>query len=125
MLVGTWAAATWAIRFYERHGFALVSPQRKTALLKSYRTIPERQKPRSCSPIRQSVASDGLATAAPALEFVVHAGGEILNVVVAETHEIIFGEHRPVWREHPFGAAADRPARCCWSNSGRLACRRG
>ncbi len=42
-LVGTWAAATWAIRFYERHGFAQVSPQRKTALLKSYWTIPERQ----------------------------------------------------------------------------------
>ncbi len=43
MLVGTWAAATWAIRFYERHGFALVSPTRKTALLQSYWTIPERQ----------------------------------------------------------------------------------
>jgi GNAT superfamily N-acetyltransferase len=43
MLVGTWAAASWAIRFYKRHGFALVSPQRKTALLKSYWTIPERQ----------------------------------------------------------------------------------
>ncbi len=43
MLVGTWAAATWAIRFYERHGFAQVPPQRKTALLKSYWTIPERQ----------------------------------------------------------------------------------
>jgi len=43
MLVGTWAAATWAIRFYKRHGFVLVSPQRKTALLKSYWTIPERQ----------------------------------------------------------------------------------
>jgi GNAT superfamily N-acetyltransferase len=43
MLVGTWAAATWAIRFYQRHGFALVSPQRKTALLNSYWTIPERQ----------------------------------------------------------------------------------
>jgi GNAT superfamily N-acetyltransferase len=43
MLVGTWAAATWAIRFYERHGFALVSPERKTALLKSYWAIPERQ----------------------------------------------------------------------------------
>lgn len=43
MLVGTWAAASWAIRFYERHGFALVSPQRKIALLKSYWTIPERQ----------------------------------------------------------------------------------
>jgi GNAT superfamily N-acetyltransferase len=43
MLVGTWAAAIWAIRFYERHGFALVSQERKTALLKSYWTIPERQ----------------------------------------------------------------------------------
>ena len=43
MLVGTWAAAGWAIRFYERHGFALVTPQRKTVLLKSYWNIPERQ----------------------------------------------------------------------------------
>ena len=43
MLVGTWAAAVWAIRFYERHGFALVTPARKTALLQSYWTIPERQ----------------------------------------------------------------------------------
>jgi GNAT superfamily N-acetyltransferase len=43
MLVGTWAAATWAIRFYQRHGFALVPPQRKTELLESYWTIPERQ----------------------------------------------------------------------------------
>jgi GNAT superfamily N-acetyltransferase len=43
MLVGTWAAAIWAIRFYEHHGFALVSQERKTELLKSYWTIPERQ----------------------------------------------------------------------------------
>jgi GNAT superfamily N-acetyltransferase len=43
MLVGTWATATWAIRFYQRHGFALVSPARKTALLQSYWSIPERQ----------------------------------------------------------------------------------
>ncbi|MGN6748006.1 MAG: GNAT family N-acetyltransferase [Xanthobacteraceae bacterium] len=43
ILVGTWAAAIWAIRFYERHGFALVSPARKAALLKSYWSIPERQ----------------------------------------------------------------------------------
>ncbi len=43
VLVGTWAAASWAIRFYERHGFVLVSPARKTALLKSYWNIPERQ----------------------------------------------------------------------------------
>ena len=37
------AVGTWAIRFYERHGFALVSPARKTVLLKSYWSIPERQ----------------------------------------------------------------------------------
>jgi GNAT superfamily N-acetyltransferase len=43
MLVGTWAAAAWAIRFYERHGFELVSPERKTALLQTYWSIPERQ----------------------------------------------------------------------------------
>jgi len=43
MLVGTWAEADWAIRFYERHGFALVSPQDKTVLLKSYWTVPDRQ----------------------------------------------------------------------------------
>jgi len=42
-LVGTWAAADWAIRFYRRHGFELVSPERKTALLKAYWSIPERQ----------------------------------------------------------------------------------
>jgi GNAT superfamily N-acetyltransferase len=43
ILVGTWAAADWAIRFYRRHGFELVSPERKTALLKAYWTIPDRQ----------------------------------------------------------------------------------
>jgi GNAT superfamily N-acetyltransferase len=43
MLVGTWAAAHWAIRFYRRHGFELVSPERKSALLKSYWAIPDRQ----------------------------------------------------------------------------------
>ena len=43
MLVGTWAAADWAIRFYRRHGFELVSQDRKTALLKAYWTIPDRQ----------------------------------------------------------------------------------
>jgi GNAT superfamily N-acetyltransferase len=43
MLVGTWAAADWAIRFYRGHGFELVSPECKTALLKAYWSIPERQ----------------------------------------------------------------------------------
>jgi N-acetylglutamate synthase-like GNAT family acetyltransferase len=43
ILIGTWAAAVWAIRFYEKHGFHLVSPQEKDRLLKRYWTIPERQ----------------------------------------------------------------------------------
>src|SRR5688572_25684565 len=43
MLVGTWANAAWAIRFYQREGFALVPPARAAALLKSYWDIPERQ----------------------------------------------------------------------------------
>jgi GNAT superfamily N-acetyltransferase len=43
MLVGTWAAAEWAIRFYRRHGFELVSPARKAVLLKTYWNIPDRQ----------------------------------------------------------------------------------
>lgn len=43
MLVGTWAAADWAIRFYRRNGFELVSPERGSALLGAYWTIPDRQ----------------------------------------------------------------------------------
>lgn len=43
MLVGTWAAADWAIRFYQRHGFTLVSPAAKVTLLKTYWTVPDRQ----------------------------------------------------------------------------------
>jgi GNAT superfamily N-acetyltransferase len=43
LLVGTWAAAAWAIRFYERHGFRLVSPAEKDRLLASYWSIPARQ----------------------------------------------------------------------------------
>jgi GNAT superfamily N-acetyltransferase len=43
ILVGTWAAAVWAINFYQRHGFQLVSPERKTELLRTYWTVPDRQ----------------------------------------------------------------------------------
>jgi len=42
-LVGTWAAAVWAIRFYEKHGFRLVSKDEKDRLLRTYWSIPERQ----------------------------------------------------------------------------------
>jgi GNAT superfamily N-acetyltransferase len=43
ILIGTWATAEWAVRFYERHGFQLVSAEDKAALLQRYWTIPERQ----------------------------------------------------------------------------------
>ena len=43
LLVGTWAAAVWAIRFYERNGFALVPRDEKDRLLTTYWSIPERQ----------------------------------------------------------------------------------
>jgi ribosomal protein S18 acetylase RimI-like enzyme len=43
VLIGTWTAATWAIRFYERHGFRVVEDARKAPLLRQYWNIPERQ----------------------------------------------------------------------------------
>jgi len=43
VLIGTWADAAWAIRFYRRHGFEVVTPQEKNRLLKKYWKIPERQ----------------------------------------------------------------------------------
>jgi GNAT superfamily N-acetyltransferase len=43
MLVGTWADAGWAIRFYQRNGFVLVRDPDRAALLRRYWTIPERQ----------------------------------------------------------------------------------
>jgi GNAT superfamily N-acetyltransferase len=44
LLVGTWAAATWAIRFYTRHGFRLVSTDEKDRLLQTYWSVPPRQR---------------------------------------------------------------------------------
>jgi GNAT superfamily N-acetyltransferase len=43
MLVGTWKAATWAVRFYQGRGFRLVGDDEKSRLLKKYWTISERQ----------------------------------------------------------------------------------
>ena len=42
-LVGTWAAADWAIRFYQKHGFRLVTPEEKDRLLPKYWGVPQRQ----------------------------------------------------------------------------------
>jgi len=43
LLVGTWETAPWAIHFYQKHGFELVSNKEKNRLLKMYWDIPERQ----------------------------------------------------------------------------------
>jgi N-acetylglutamate synthase-like GNAT family acetyltransferase len=43
ILIGTWAAASWAIDFYRRNGFNLVSPEEKNRLLRRYWSIPARQ----------------------------------------------------------------------------------
>jgi GNAT superfamily N-acetyltransferase len=43
VLVGTWTAAHWAVRFYEKNGFVLVSPEEKERLLRTYWTISDRQ----------------------------------------------------------------------------------
>ncbi|MFQ5842675.1 MAG: GNAT family N-acetyltransferase, partial [Thermodesulfobacteriota bacterium] len=41
LLVGTWSDATWAIQFYEKHGFRLLPD--KDELLRRYWNIPQRQ----------------------------------------------------------------------------------
>ncbi len=43
VLIGTWADAVWAIRFYERHGFQVVTTAEKELLLKRYWDVPQRQ----------------------------------------------------------------------------------
>ena len=43
ILIGTWKAATWAISFYQKHGFRLVDKEEKDRLLKRYWSIPPRQ----------------------------------------------------------------------------------
>lgn len=43
VLIGTWAEANWAIRFYLKHGFRQVTEDEKNKLLRIYWSIPERQ----------------------------------------------------------------------------------
>lgn len=43
ILIGTWAAASWAIDFYRRNGFTVVSSSDKEKLLRKYWSIPLRQ----------------------------------------------------------------------------------
>ncbi len=45
VLIGTWRAAAWAVRFYEKNGFTLVGDEaEKNALLDRYWAVPGRQK---------------------------------------------------------------------------------
>ena len=43
ILIGTWAAASWAIEFYRRNGFTVVTSSQKDRLLRTYWSIPARQ----------------------------------------------------------------------------------
>jgi N-acetylglutamate synthase-like GNAT family acetyltransferase len=56
ILVGTWKAADWAVRFYQKHGFQLVSGEEKDRLLKTYWHIPERQIETSVVLVRHGTA---------------------------------------------------------------------
>ena len=64
ILVGTWAAAEWAIAFYRRHGFEALSPEASAELLRAYWTIPERQIETSVV-LRFSPMEDGHPDALP------------------------------------------------------------
>lgn len=44
VLIGTWADAAWAIRFYQGHGFRLMPADEKNRLLATYWNIPDRQR---------------------------------------------------------------------------------
>jgi N-acetylglutamate synthase-like GNAT family acetyltransferase len=43
ILIGTWADATWAVAFYKKNDYRLLSEEEKNQLLRKYWTIPERQ----------------------------------------------------------------------------------
>ncbi len=43
ILLGTWTAAHWAVSFYEKNGYRMVSEEEKNRLLRRFWSIPERQ----------------------------------------------------------------------------------
>jgi mannose-6-phosphate isomerase-like protein (cupin superfamily) len=66
LLMGTWAAATWAVGFYQKHGFTLTAHAEKEKLLRVYWNIPERQvetsvvlaDPRAMALVREKVSAE-------------------------------------------------------------------
>jgi GNAT superfamily N-acetyltransferase len=65
VLVGTWATAEWAIRFYRKHGFVQVTPEQKDHLLRTYWSIPERQVETSVVLARPPLSAEISASEAP------------------------------------------------------------
>ncbi|PWV54348.1 GNAT family N-acetyltransferase [Chitinophaga sp. S165] len=61
ILIGTWKDASWAIRFYQKHGFRLLPEEEKNDLLKKYWVIPSRQIETSVVLASENWA-DGLST---------------------------------------------------------------
>jgi GNAT superfamily N-acetyltransferase len=57
LLIGTWADAVWAIRFYQGHGFQLMPTEEKNRLLGIYWTISERQRDKSVVLARNNCAN--------------------------------------------------------------------
>lgn len=57
ILVGTWKAAGWAVKFYEKHGFQLVNEAEKNRLLKTYWKIPRGQIETSVVLVHEKFAS--------------------------------------------------------------------
>jgi GNAT superfamily N-acetyltransferase len=43
VLIGTWSDATWAIKFYQKHGYRLLPQDETHTLLRKYWSIPARQ----------------------------------------------------------------------------------
>lgn len=60
ILIGTWQAAEWAIRFYERHGFVRVSKDDVGALLRTFWDVPARQVETSVVLASQALSRDAV-----------------------------------------------------------------
>ena len=81
VLVGTWRAAGWAVRFYERHGFARAPDEVVAPLLRTYWSVPERQVATSlvlCSPALDVAGAERLMAEARALAQSHHGPGTAL-----------------------------------------------
>jgi GNAT superfamily N-acetyltransferase len=63
LLVGTWAGASWAIRFYQRHGYRLLPPTDGAILLRRYWSVPEDQIAASVVLVDERWFQDGASTA--------------------------------------------------------------